>query len=104
MVSNGDAQVSYCISDNEGTVKPLPVAVKDTTGAGDAFLAGFIDQLCGMSLQRLHDPQVAQNVVQYACALGGLTTTKSGGISAQPSPTEIKALLNRVADSFQSQA
>ncbi len=93
LVSNGDARVSYCLSDNEGTVNPIQVAVKDTTGAGDAFLAGFIDQLCRQSLQKLHDPQVAEDIVKYACAVGSLATTKSGAISSQPSPAEVAALL-----------
>jgi len=94
LVSNGEARVSYCLSDNEGTVDPMPVKVKDTTGAGDAFLAGFIHQLCSQSLQKLRDPQVAQDIVKYACAVGSLTTTKSGAIAAQPNSTEIEALLN----------
>ena len=96
LVSNGDAQVSYCISDNEGTVKPIKVSVKDTTGAGDAFLAGLIHQLCLQGMQKLNSPQVAQEIVRYACAVGGLTTTKSGAISAQPSAQEVEALLQKI--------
>jgi fructokinase len=94
LVSNGEAQVSYCLSENEGTVNPLKVEVKDTTGAGDAFLAGFIHQLCHYGVQKLSNPQVAKDIVRYACAVGGLTTTKSGAIAAQPNPDEIEALLN----------
>ncbi len=101
IVSNGDGKVSYCLNDIEGTVNPVKVAVNDTTGAGDAFLAGFIHQLCSQSLQKLNDPQIVQDIVKYACAVGSLTTTKSGAISAQPSPTEVAALLNQVSDNFQ---
>ncbi len=96
LVSNGDAQVSYCISDNQGTVKPIKVSVKDTTGAGDAFLAGLIHQLCLQGMQKLNSPQVAQKIVRYACAVGGLTTTKSGAIAAQPSAQEVEALLEKM--------
>ncbi len=96
LVSNGDAQVSYCLSDNEGTVNPMKVSVEDTTGAGDAFLAGFIHQLCQHGMQQLSNPQIAQDIVRYACAVGGLTTTKSGAIAAQPSPAEVEALLKQV--------
>ena len=96
LVSDGDAQVSYCISDNEGKVNPVKVAVKDTTGAGDAFLAGFIHQLCIHGNQKLQDPQVARDIVRYACAVGGLTTTKLGAISAQPTPEEVEAFLQKV--------
>ena len=94
LVSNGDAQVSYCLSENEGTVDPLKVAVKDTTGAGDAFIAGFIHQLCHYGIQKLSDPQIAQDIVKYACAVGGLTTTRLGAIAAQPQPEDVEALLN----------
>ncbi|MEL6579860.1 MAG: carbohydrate kinase [Cyanobacteria bacterium J06621_12] len=93
LVSNGAAQVSYCLSENEGRVSPFQLKVVDTTGAGDAFLAGFIHQLCQQGIQKLSDPQVAQNIVRYACAVGGLTTTKSGAIAAQPSPILVQALL-----------
>ena len=96
LVSDGDALVSYCISDNEGKVNPVKVAVKDTTGAGDAFLAGFIHQLCIHGNQKLQDPQVAQDIVRYACAVGGLTTTKLGAISAQPTPEEVATFLKKV--------
>ena len=95
LVSNGAAQVSYCLSENEGKVSPFPVQVEDTTGAGDAFLAGFIHQLLQQGIQRLSEPQIAHNIVRYACAVGGLTTTKSGAIAAQPTPEAIKALLEK---------
>jgi fructokinase len=95
LVSNGDAQVSYCLSDNEGTVNPIQVSVKDTTGAGDAFLAGFIHQLCQKGTQSLSKRKIAEEVVRYACAVGGLTTTKSGAIAAQPTAAEVSAFLTQ---------
>lgn len=93
LVSNGDAQVSYCLRGNEGAVDPIKVSVKDTTGAGDAFLAGFIHQLCHYGIEELSNLQTAENIVKYACAVGSLTTTKLGAIAAQPYPDEIDALL-----------
>ena len=96
LVSNGDAEVSYCLCDNNGTVEPPQVSVKETTGAGDAFIAGFTHQLCQQGISQLSQPQTAQEMVRYACVVGGLTTTKSGAISAQPSPAEVEALLSKV--------
>ena len=46
-------------------------------------------------MQKLANPQVARDIVRYACAVGGLTTTKSGAIAAQPSPVEVEALLRQ---------
>ena len=94
LVSDGDAQVSYCISENEGKINPPKVSAQDTTGAGDAFLAGFIHQLCRYSNRQLQDPNIAKSIVEYACAVGGLTTTKSGAIAAQPTAEEVEAFLN----------
>lgn len=94
LVSGGNAEVSYCLSDNEGKVTPFPVSVQDTTGAGDAFLAGFIHQLCEQKNSSLSNPQVAQDIITYACAVGGLTTTKPGAIAAQPTAEEVTAFLS----------
>ncbi|MGD1922557.1 MAG: carbohydrate kinase, partial [Pleurocapsa sp.] len=81
LVSDGGAKVSYCLSENEGVVIPVKLTAKDTTGAGDAFLAGFIHQLCRHSNQQLQDPKIAKSIVEYACGVGSLTTTKSGAIA-----------------------
>ncbi|MBE9167270.1 carbohydrate kinase [Pleurocapsales cyanobacterium LEGE 06147] len=95
LVSNGDAYVSYCLSNSEGKVTPFKVKVEDTTGAGDAFLAGFIHQLCQRGIGSLSNPDIAREIVTYACAVGGLTTTKSGAIAAQPTAAEVEAFLKQ---------
>jgi fructokinase len=95
LVSDGGKQVSYCLSENEGKINPVQVSAKDTTGAGDAFLAGFIHQLCQYGNQKLQDPEIAKRIVNYACAVGGLTTTKEGAIAAQPTAEEVEAFLNQ---------
>jgi fructokinase len=100
VVSGGDAQVSYCLSDNAGKVTPFAVEVQDTTGAGDAFLAGFIYKLCQYQLSSLSEPDVAREIVTYACAVGGLTTTKPGAIAAQPTAMEVEAFLQKQKNSL----
>jgi fructokinase len=95
LVSSGDADVSYCLSDSEGKVAPFKVKVEDTTGAGDAFLAGLIHQLYQRGIGSLSDPEIAREVVVYACAVGGLTTTKPGAIAAQPTAAEVEAFLKQ---------
>lgn len=94
VVTDGAAEVSYCISEQEGKIKPFPVLVKDTTGAGDAFLAGLIHQLCQRKLSSLTNPDVVKQIITYSCAVGGLTATKEGAISAQPTAQEVAAFLS----------
>ncbi|SHN27956.1 fructokinase [Cyclobacterium lianum] len=48
-----------------------PVEVKDTVGAGDAFLAGFVSKY----LSR----ESPEKILDFACALGALVATLSGG-------------------------
>lgn len=94
IVTNGAAEVSYCIGEQEGKIKPFPVSVKDATGAGDAFLAGFIHQLCQRKLSNLKNPDIIKQIITYSCAVGGLTATKEGAISAQPTAPEVAAFLS----------
>jgi sugar/nucleoside kinase (ribokinase family) len=56
--------------------QPLTVACVDTTGAGDAFDAGFLDAiLAGAALPE---------AMQRACVCGSLSTQKTGAIAGLP--------------------
>ena len=65
---------------------PAPaIAVVDTTGAGDAFVAGFLaSRLDGEPLERS---------LAIANACGALSTRALGGVDAQPTMDEVLALL-----------
>jgi len=65
----------------------------DTTGAGDAFLAGFLHQLCQQGWDCLQAADKIEEILRYASAVGALTTIKPGAIAAQPIPQEVNAFL-----------
>jgi len=66
----GDGAI--CIKEDDCIVQPVfEVDVRDTVGAGDGFLAGFISQyLSGHPIEYS---------MRYACAIGALTASKHGG-------------------------
>jgi fructokinase len=97
LVTGGEKGCSYCLSENEGHVPAFNVHVTDTTGAGDAFLAGFLHQLCQQGIKSLSEPQTAQEIVTYASAVGALTTMKPGAIASQPTSAEVDAFLQQQA-------
>lgn len=66
---------------------PPKVNVVDTTGAGDAFAAALT-----VALAEKQSPQAA---LEFACAVGALTTTKLGTQTASPTRAEVDALLGR---------
>lgn len=99
LVSAGEKGSSYAWrgtagkADASGIVPVFSVNVVDTTGAGDAYLAGFVHKL-------LEDPGVAagnaeslKEAVYFATACGAFTTTGAGAIAAQPTLTQAEALL-----------
>ncbi|MEP4052966.1 MAG: ribokinase [Litorimonas sp.] len=69
------------------TAKPPKVAVIDTTGAGDAFAAALTVALA--------EKQSEQNALEFACAVGALTTTKLGTQTASPTRAEVDEVLRR---------
>lgn len=93
LVTRGEQGCAYYLSENEGKVPAFSVDVVDTTGAGDSFVAGFVHQLCKYGIKCLSDPKKAKQIVQYASAVGALTTTKPGAIAAQPTPSEVEKFL-----------
>ncbi|MEG5033804.1 carbohydrate kinase [Microcoleus sp. AT3-D2] len=93
LVTAGEKGCAYCISENEGKIPAFTVDVEDTTGAGDAFLAGFVRQLCKHGIKNLADPKIAQTIVTYASAVGAMTAMKPGAIRSQPTAAEVEAFL-----------
>ena len=79
----------------EGRVPSLKnIKVIDTTGAGDIFGGSAVSQL----LKYDKDPgelnaEELRQVVSFACAAAGLSTTKPGGISSVP---ELEAVLKNM--------
>ncbi|MGM9929640.1 MAG: PfkB family carbohydrate kinase [Bacillus sp. (in: firmicutes)] len=73
------------------------VNATDTTGAGDAFIGGFLscllrDQVILKDLEAYVQAN-GEALLAFSNASGALTTTKKGGISALPTLEEIQKLL-----------
>ena len=78
-----------------GFVKALSgIAVKDTTGAGDIFGGSAMYGLlrAGGVPEKLTTEEL-ENIVSFACASAGLSTTKAGGISSVPELGEVEAAM-----------
>ncbi|MDQ3707399.1 MAG: PfkB family carbohydrate kinase [Chloroflexota bacterium] len=79
-------------------VPGFPVRAVDTTGAGDAFLAGLLfslfPNLDHLMRGNLDETELIQ-AVRFANAAGALTTTRRGAIPALPTLEEVRALLAR---------
>lgn len=87
---------STCATKQHSVSLPaFEVRSQDTTGAGDAFLAGMLHQLCRRGWQAWQDPAEIKAMLRYASAVGALTTLKPGAIAAQPTPQAVDAFLLR---------
>jgi fructokinase len=81
VVTDGGNICQYWLQGEVGEQPAFAVDAIDTTGAGDAFVAGLLQQL-GMG-------KSAAATIRYAAAAGALTTLKPGAIDAQPTHAEI---------------
>ncbi len=87
VVTHG-AKGSTCLTRNEHVrVSGFPVRAVDTTGAGDAFMAGFLS-----GLLTTPDAPPAE-LCRFANAAGALATTQRGAIPAMPTRDAVQALL-----------
>lgn len=100
LVSAGEKGCAYAFAapgaktDITGIVPVFNVRVSDTTGAGDAFLSGFIfDMMRQGGLDALvADPEKVRHAVVFASACGALTCTRPGAIDSQPELDEAEKL------------
>ena len=80
-VTDGGNMCEYWLDGISGQQPAFSVTAIDTTGAGDAFVAGLLHQLGRQ--------KSGAEIVRYAAAAGALTTRQAGAIEAQPTDAEI---------------
>jgi fructokinase len=91
VVTRGAEGCEAFTEDQHWVVPGYKVNVEDTIGAGDGFVAGL---LTGILELGVNWPQAdLQPILQRACAVGALTTTKRGAIPALPTRAEVDAFM-----------
>ncbi|NEQ46346.1 MAG: carbohydrate kinase [Leptolyngbya sp. SIOISBB] len=88
LLTDGARGCQYAFAHHCGQVPAFSVSVVETTGAGDAFLAGMVYQGLQQSW-RFETPDHITQAITFANALGALTTLKPGAITALPTATEL---------------
>lgn len=100
VITDGAGAVNWWLGSQAGRLNSFTVPVVDTTGAGDAFLAGLLHRLCAEpDLLRQAPAERVREAVRFACACGALVCQGAGAIDPQPSEAGVVAFLDaQVAD------
>ncbi|KAJ9172996.1 hypothetical protein P3X46_016175 [Hevea brasiliensis] len=97
LVTEGADGCRYYTKEFNGRVRGLKVDAVDTTGAGDAFVAGILSQLAE-DLSLLQNEHRLRDALAFANACGALTVTERGAIPALPTREVVQnAILKFVA-------
>ena len=99
VVTAGAGGVTWWMGGRGGQYPAYPVSVVDSTGAGDAFLAGLLHQVTRQP-RLLHQP-AADDVVRamaFASACGAMVCTGAGAIDPQPGADAVAAFLGQRAN------
>uniref|UniRef100_A0A7N0TTK7 fructokinase n=1 Tax=Kalanchoe fedtschenkoi TaxID=63787 RepID=A0A7N0TTK7_KALFE len=94
LVTEGPNGCRYYTKEFSGTVGGLKVDAVDTTGAGDAFVAGLLSQVAS-NTSLLQDEDRLRDALRFANACGALTVTERGAIPALPTR---EAVLNALTE------
>ena len=93
LVTRGPRGCAYDAFGHSGELEAYQVDAIDTTGAGDAFLAGFLHRYVSDGAERLREGTAAYDALRFASATGALATTKRGAFAAMPSAAQVDALM-----------
>ena len=89
LVTLGPRGCFYGCERGEGHLPTYDTKIVDTTGAGDAFLGGFLYQMLKLDLHLDNlDLGLLEDAVDFANAVGALCVGKKGGIPAMPTLDE----------------
>jgi fructokinase len=93
-VTRGSVGSVWLTRDRMGEVPSTKVAAVDTTGAGDAFMAGLLAGLLAEP-EALNEPKRLEPICIFANAMGAITTTARGAIPALPDRAAVHAFLSQ---------
>jgi len=97
--TKGAAGADLFLKDEKIESRGYSVKPVDTTGAGDAFMGGFLYQLLELKANPVNLEEVLRGnqteILQFANASGALTTTGKGAISALPTKGEVEELIGK---------
>jgi fructokinase len=94
VVTDGGAPLRWHSAGISGSLAPYVVAVVDSTGAGDAFLAGLLHRLCRQpDLLGSPSPDALTAAMRFASACGALVCGGAGAIDPQPSAEAVQRFL-----------
>ncbi|BBI32838.1 PfkB family carbohydrate kinase [Cohnella abietis] len=97
VITKGGDGCFYTDGHTSGSFEGHQMNVVETTGAGDAFVAGLLTRLLERR-DRLGRFELAVDeetiaAIKFANAAGALATTRVGAIPAMPTPDEVQTLL-----------
>jgi fructokinase len=101
VITDGRAGCHYITANSRGHLPGYDVDTVDTTGAGDAFVAGLLAGLLENEGAWASEAELRQ-VLRFANACGALATTKRGAIPALPNRAEALALLEEQVGTVQT--
>lgn len=94
VVTDGGARLAWAIGEQAGVMPSFAVPVQDSTGAGDAFLAGLLHGLCIQpELLAGGTPQAVAAALRFAAACGALVCQGAGAIDPQPTSAAVQTFL-----------
>ncbi|GLJ39569.1 hypothetical protein SUGI_0808460 [Cryptomeria japonica] len=96
LVTFGQKGCKYYTKSFSGMVASISVKAIDTTGAGDAFVGGLLNQIVN-DMSVLKDEQKLKEALRFANGCGAITTTKKGAIPALPDKSAVLELLKNIA-------
>jgi fructokinase len=91
VVTQGKAGCTYFTEDGSGYIPGFTVDAKDSTGAGDGFVAGMLSGLLTADLS--WERAAIENALSIGNAVGALSTTQVGAMSSLPSWEIVQSLL-----------
>jgi fructokinase len=99
VITDGERALRWFTRNATGGMSPFAVRVVDSTGAGDAFVGGFLHALvaAGSLPALLEDGTRRDDALRFAAACGALAVTRTGSFAAMPALADVHAFLEQHA-------
>jgi fructokinase len=99
LITDGAGLIRHLTCDTEDTASTYEVKSINTTGAGDAFVAGMLASLLETRAEGLDtflaDQEQVGGALRFAAACGALAVTRHGAFEAMPTRAEVEDLMEQ---------